>query len=124
MSRRLLLALAGLATALAVAGTALSQGQATPKLVGTVGPAYTIKLTKAGVKVRSLKAGTYKFVISDKASIHNFTLEQQTGGKFEKRLTGTAFTGPKTVTLTLKRGKWKYYCSVHESLMFGFFTVK
>ncbi len=124
MSRRLLVALAGIATALAVAGTALSQGQATPKLVGTVGPAYTIKLTKAGVKVRTLKAGAYKFVISDKASIHNFTLEQQTGGKFEKHLTGTAFTGTKTVTLTLKRGKWKYYCSVHESLMHGFFTVK
>jgi plastocyanin len=124
MSRRLLIGLAGIAAALGVAGTALSQGQATPKLVGTVGPGYTIKLTKAGVKVRSLKAGAYKFVISDKASIHNFTLEQQTGGKFEKRLTGTAFTGPKTVTLTLKRGKWKYYCSVHESLMFGFFTVK
>jgi plastocyanin len=34
------------------------------------------------------------------------------------------FTDPKTVTVTLKRGKWKYYCSIHESLMFGFFTVK
>src|SRR6266436_426817 len=124
MSRRLLATLVVAATGLAVAGAAFSQAQSTPKLVGTVGPAYTIKLTKAGVKVRSLKAGAYKFVISDKASIHNFTLEQQTGGKFEKHLTGTAFTGTKTVTLTLKRGKWKYYCSVHESLMHGFFTAK
>ena len=124
MSSRLLVALAGIATALAVAGTAYSHGEATPKLVGTVGPGYTIKLTKAGVKVRSLKAGTYKFVISDKSSFHNFTLEQETGAKFEKHLTGTSFTGPKTVTLTLKRGKWKYYCSVHEPTMFGFFTVK
>ena len=124
MSSRLLVALAGIATALAVAGTAYSQTESTPKLVGTVGPGYTIKLTKAGVKVRSLKAGTYKFVISDKSSFHNFTLEQETGAKFEKHLTGTSFTGPKTVTLTLKRGKWKYYCSVHEPTMFGFFTVK
>jgi plastocyanin len=124
MSRRLLVALAGIATALAVAGTALSQGQSTPKLVGTVGPGYTIKLTKAGVKVRSLRAGTYRFAITDKSSLHNFTLERETGAKIEKHLTGTAFTGPKTVSVILKRGKWKYYCSVHESQMFGFFTVR
>jgi plastocyanin len=124
MSRRLLVALAGIATALAVAGAAFSQGQSTPKLVGTVGPGYTIKLTKAGVKVRSLKAGTYRFAITDKSAIHNFTVERETGTKIEKHLTGTAFTGGKTTTVTLKRGKWKYYCSVHESQMFGFFTVK
>ena len=124
MSRRFLVPLAGVAAALAVAGTAFSQARSVPKLVGTVGPGYTIKLTKAGVKVRSLKAGTYKFVISDKSSFHNFTLEQETGAKFEKHLTGTSFTGPKTVTLTLKRGKWKYYCSVHEPTMFGFVTVR
>ena len=124
MSSRLLVALAGIATALAVAGTAYSHGEATPMLVGTVGPGYTIKLTKAGVKVRSLKAGTYKFVVSDKSSIHNFTLEKETGAKVEKHLTGTSFTGSKTMTLTLKAGKWKYYCSVHEPQMFGYFTVK
>jgi len=28
------------------------------------------------------------------------------------------------MTLTLKRGTWKYYCSVHEPQMFGYFTVK
>jgi plastocyanin len=124
MSRRLLAAMAGIATALALAGAAFSQGAATPKLKGTVGPGYTIKLTKNGTKVRSLKAGKYSFSIADKSSIHNFTLEQEKGGKFEKHLTATAFTGNKTMTVTLKRGKWKYYCSVHEPQMFGFFTVK
>jgi len=124
MSRRFLVPLAGVAAALAVAGTAFSQARSVPKLVGTVGPGYTIKLTKAGVKVRSLKAGTYKFVISDKSSLHSFTLQQETGAKCEKHLTGTSFTGPKTVALTLQRRKWKYYCSVHEPTMFGFFTVK
>jgi plastocyanin len=124
MSRRLLATLVVAATGLAVAGAAFSQAQSTPRLVGTVGPGYTIKLTKAGVKVRSLKAGTYKFVISDKSSFHNFTLEKETGAKVEKHLTGTSFTGSKTMTLTLKAGKWKYYCSVHEPQMFGYFTVK
>jgi plastocyanin len=124
MKRALLLVVTGTAAALAVAGTAFSQSGSAPKLVGTVGPGYTIKLTKSGTKVKTLKAGKYRFAISDKSSIHNFTLEQKTGGKFEKTLTATGFTGPKTVTVTLKRGKWKYYCSIHESLMFGFFTVK
>jgi plastocyanin len=96
---------------------------APPKLVGTVGPGFTIALTKAGKKVTKLKAGKYTFVISDKAAIHDFVLEQTTGGKWEKQLTSVPFVGKKAVTVTLKRGKWKYYCSPHESSMFGFFTV-
>ena len=95
----------------------------TPKLVGTVGPGYTITLKKGSAKVKTLRAGKYTLVVSDKASIHNFTLEQEKGGKFEKTLTGTSFQGKKTVAMTLKKGKWKYYCSIHESQMFGFFTV-
>jgi hypothetical protein len=95
----------------------------TPKLVGTVGPGYTITLKKGTAKVKTLKAGKYTFVITDKASIHNFTLEQEKGGKFEKLLTGTPFQGKKMLKLTLKKGKWKYYCSLHESQIFGFFTV-
>src|SRR6478672_2744471 len=81
MSRRLLATLVVAAAGLAVAGAALSQTQSTAKLVGTVGPGYTIKLTKAGVKVKSLKAGTYKFVISDKSPFHNFTVEKETGSE-------------------------------------------
>ena len=95
----------------------------TPKLVGTVGPGFTITLKQGTKKVKTLKAGKYAFVITDKASIHNFTLEQEKGGKFEKTLTGTVFRGKKTVTVTLKKGTWKYYCSVHESTIFGFFKV-
>jgi plastocyanin len=109
--------------ALAVAATAPAHSAAT-KLKGTVGPGFSITLTQSGHKVKTLRAGTYTFVIADKASIHNFVLEQQTGGKFEKQLTSVGFTGTRTVTLKLKRGKWKYYCAPHESSMFGFFTVK
>jgi plastocyanin len=123
MSRRLLVAAAALGTALAVAGAALSQGSAT-KLTGTVGPGFTIKLTKGGKKFSSLKAGKYSFAITDKSSIHDFTLEQAKGGKFDKHLTSVPATGSKTVTVTLKKGKWKFYCSAHEGLMHGFFTVK
>jgi plastocyanin len=123
MSRRTLVAMAAGATALLVAGAAQSQGTAT-KLTGTVGPGFTIKLTKGGKKFTSLNAGKYSFAITDKSSIHDFTLEQQKGGKFEKHLTTVPATGSKTVAVTLKKGKWKYYCSAHEDLMHGFFTVK
>ena len=107
-----------------LAATAFGQSASTTTLKGTVGPAFTISLKKGGQKVKVLRAGSYKFVISDKSSAHNFTLERETGGKFERHLTSTAFTGPKSATITLKRGKWKYYCSVHESIMHGFFTVR
>jgi plastocyanin len=124
MLRRTIAALAAVALALSLAGIALGHGAAAPTLKGTVGPGYTIKLAKAGKKVTSLKAGTYTFVVSDRSSFHNFTLEQEKGGKFEKHITSTPFTGSKTVRIKLKAGRWKYYCSIHEPTMFGFFTVK
>jgi len=108
---------------LVLAGTAFGRNAAAPKVTGTVGPGYTIKLAKSGQKVKVVKAGSYLFVISDKSSLHNFTLERETGAKFEKHLTTTPFTGVKSVTIKLGKGKWKFYCSIHESLMHGFFTV-
>jgi plastocyanin len=126
MRRTTLGALAVVAVAaLAVAESAFGHSSSTPTLRGVVGPGYSISLKKAGKRVTTLKPGSYTFVISDKSSFHNFTLEQEKGGKFEKHLTSTAFKGTsKPVTIKLRRGKWKYYCSVHESQMFGFVSVK
>jgi plastocyanin len=116
--------LAAALIALAIAAGALGGRAATPKLVGTVGPGFTIHLTQGGKPVKSVKAGRYAVVVHDKASIHNFVVEQESGGKFEKDLTAVPFVGTKTLTLTLKKGKWKFYCKPHEAQMFGFFTVK
>ena len=120
--KRIALLLLGVGLAAAVF---LMPAQAsTPKLVGTVGPGYTITLKKGTAKVKTLKAGKYTFVVTDKASIHDFTIEREKGGpKIEKTLTGTSFQGKKTVTVTLKKGSWKFYCSIHEPQMFGFFKV-
>ena len=113
-----------LATGLAAAMFLVSAEASTPKLIGTVGPGFTITLKKGAAKVKTLKAGKYTFVITDKASIHDFTIEREKGGpKIEKTLTGTSFQGKKTVTVTLKTGSWKFYCSIHEPQMFGFFKV-
>jgi hypothetical protein len=94
---------------------------ATPKLTGTVGPGFSITLTQGGKKVTKLKAGTYTFVINDKASIHNYELDGPNG--FAKDFTSVPFKGTKSFTVTLKAGKYTYYCAPHEATMFGNFTV-
>ena len=116
----LALALALLAGA-AVAATGQSSAMSSPKLSATVGPGFTITLKEHGKAVKSLKAGTYTFVVSDKAAIHAFALD---GPKLEKDFTSVTFVGTKTVTLKLKAGKYKFYCPPHEAVMFGHFTVK
>jgi len=111
-------------TAVLLSVSASARPEATPVLKGIVGPGFTISLKMNGRRVRTLKAGRYNFVIADRASSHNFALEQKSGGRFEKNLTGVAFVGRKTVAVRLKRGKWKFYCAPHEATMFGAFTVK
>ena len=104
-----------------VAGASAKQS-ATPVLTGTDGPGYTINLKLNGKAVKTLKAGMYKVVIHDKASIHGYSLDGPHG--FAKDISPIPFVGTKTVTLKLKAGKYKFYCPAHESIMFGHFTVK
>jgi hypothetical protein len=95
-----------------------------PKLTGVVGKndAFTITLKNASGKlVKKLKVGKYTFVIHDDSAIHSFGLDGPHG--FAKDFTTVPFKGTKTATLTLKKGKYKYYCKAHESTMFHFFTV-
>ena len=110
-------ALIALVAALAVASVASA---ATPTLVGTVGPGFTITLTKGGKKVSKLTAGTYVFKISDKSSSHNFHLR---GPGYNKAITSVGFSGTKTVTIKLKKGTYHYMCDPHASFMNGSFKV-
>jgi plastocyanin len=116
-----------LVATLVLAGTAFSRTTSTPTLKGVVGPGFTISFKKAGksVKGKTLKAGMYKIVVSDKSDFHNFTLEREKPTKphFEFHLTGTGFAGSKTKTVTLKPGNWRFYCSIHEAMMHGDFKV-
>ena len=92
-----------------------------PKLHGTIGPGFTISLKNArGKKVTTLKHGKYAFIVGDKSGIHNFTLNGP--GIKNKTITGTSFVGTKTVTLTLKKGKYTFYCTVHPTIS-GTFKV-
>ncbi len=125
--KRITLAIAAAAALAAVVTVSAFGGSdtAAAKLIGTVGTnnAYKINLTNAGGKlVTSLKAGTYQFVIHDDSSIHNYELDGPHGKSWT--FTTVPFTGTKTVTLKLVSGKYKAYCSSHESVMFQHFTVK
>ncbi len=89
-------------------------------LDGTVGPGFTITLTKGGQKVTSLKAGSYTFKVTDKSNMHNYVLNGP--GVSNKEIAGLSYMGTKSATFTLKKGTYTYYCTPH-STMKGTFTV-
>lgn len=106
--------------ALLVPPTALALASGT-RLAGTTGPGTTITLKKAGRTVKTLVPGKYTITVSDKSTMHDFRL---TGPGMNKLITGVAFTGTKTVTVTLKRGRYTYVCTPHKTFMKGTFTVR
>jgi len=110
------------ALALVVAAAAAAR-PAAKTLTGAVGPGYTISLKQNGKSVKKLTAGTYTFRVADKSSMHNFELEKERGGKFEKEITDVSGTGTTTVKIKLTKGTYTYYCKPHESFMHGSFTV-
>jgi plastocyanin len=116
---RSLLAGAVVAAAIAVAGSGMAGSSTTVN--GTVGPGFTIGLTMHGKKVTTLKAGTaYRFVISDRADIHDFHLS---GPGLNRVLSGVEETGTKTFVLRLKKGTYRFVCDPHFSIMHGTFRV-
>lgn len=122
MVRATLVVATAAAVALSIVGAALSSVSTTPTLAGTVGPSYSISLKQSGKLVKTLKAGTYKFVINDKSNFHGYSLDGPHG--FAKDFTKITFVGTKTFMVKLKAGKYKYYCPNHESTMFAHFAVK
>src|SRR5258708_4308731 len=115
-----LIALIGFSAVLV--SSSLGARATTPTLTGTDGPGFTIDLKQNSKVVKTLKAGSYRFVIHDKSAIHGWSLDGPHG--FAKDISPVPFTGTKTVTLKLKAGRYKFYCPNHESIMFGHFTVK
>ena len=105
--------IAGFATLVAIAApTSGGMGVAATatKLKGTTGPGFTITLKKGTATVRSVKPGKYAITVSDKSKMHNFRIK---GPGLNKQITSLAFKGTKTVTVTLKKGKYTYQCDPH-----------
>ena len=93
---------------------------ATTMLKGEVGPGFTIEVAKGGKDLKTIKAGTYKIKVEDKASIHNFHLF----GPGLNKKTGVPFKGETTWTIKLKPGRYTYQCDPHAaSGMKGHFKV-
>ncbi len=110
-------ALAGLA---ALALTSSAGAAAPTRLVGTVGPGFTITLKKAARPVRLLTPGRYSITVADKSNIHNFHLK---GPGLNKEITTVGFVGTKTVILALKKGTYTFVCDPHFTSMKGSFKV-
>ena len=108
MSRIAILA-AGLVAVFAFAAPSGARPEAT-KLMGTTGPGFTITLKKGGKLVKTLPHGKYTITVSDRSASHNFRLK---GPGLNKQITGLSATGSKTVTVTLKKGRYTYQCDPH-----------
>ena len=122
--------LAALSTALAAVAMAVfvlaasATATSRPKLIGVVGKndAFKITLSSKGKVAKTLKAGTYTLVIHDDSKLHNYELDGPNGKSWT--FTSVNFVGTKTMTIKLAKGKYKAYCSPHESTMFQHFTVR
>ena len=114
---RLLIVIAALA---ALTLTALSEAAAPPKLVGLVGPGFTITMKRFNKPLKTLKAGRYTITVSDKSSIHNFRIK---GPGLNKEITTVGFVGTKSVIVTLKKGRYTFVCDPHFTSMKGTITV-
>ena len=113
--------LLGIAAAAALAAAAPTSAAPAVTVTGTVGPGFTIVLTKGGPQVTKLKAHTrYRVVIRDRAAIHDFHLR---GPGIDKVLTSVDFQGAKAYTLRLKKGTYRFFCDPHASFMHGNFRV-
>jgi hypothetical protein len=91
----------------------------TNRLVATVGPGFTITLTRGGRKVTRLKPGTYTIAVRDRAAIHNFHLR----GTGVNKATGVAFVGTRTWKVKFVRGLYRYQCDPHADHLRGSFRV-
>jgi hypothetical protein len=92
------------------------------QLKGEVYPNSLFKIemkNKAGKKLISVKAGTYRLKVEDKATIHNFRLR---GPGFNKATS----VGGRTETIwtvRLRKGTYTFLCDPHSGNMRGRFRV-
>jgi plastocyanin len=103
-----------LVSLLATLVVATSAGAATPTLIGTVGPGFTITMNK-----RTVTAGSYVIVIHVRSPIHNFHLT----GRGVDKATTLSFVGTVKWTVKLKKGAYSYVCDPHSAIMHGVLKV-
>ncbi len=75
-------------------------------LVGSVGAAGTLTLSRNGQSVSSLEAGRYSIAVKDRTASAGFQLAPAKGRKVI--VTGPSFVGEKRMTVTLSAGHWAF----------------
>jgi plastocyanin len=111
---------AGILLALAFVGVGSAGHASSTGLVGEVGPGFSIEVKNNGKDLKTIKHGTYRIKVEDKASIHNFHLK----GPGLSKKTGVAFKGDTHWRITLRKGTYTYQCDPHAARgMKGTFKV-
>jgi plastocyanin len=102
-----------LAVVLALAAS-VSAAPKVGQLTATVGPGFTISMSK-----KTVKAGAYTITVKDKSNIHNFHLK----GKGVNKLTSVAAVGTFKWHVVLKKGTYAFVCDPHRTIMKGTLKV-
>ena len=119
MHLRGLLALGACAALVFVPGAATAPAQAV-KLVGTVGPGFSILLEfPDGRTDTQLDPGSYEITVRDLSEEHNFHLT----GPGVDQFTGVESTGTVTWNVTFREGRYTIVCDPHPSQMVRVFPV-
>jgi plastocyanin len=115
-----MLQLAVAAVALAVtAGGSAATVKSSFDLKGEVYATHKIELTTAaGKPLTTIRAGTYRIKVEDKASMHNFHLS----GPGVNKSTSVGAVVETIWTIRLQPGKYSYVCDAHPD-MHGSFRV-
>ncbi len=119
---RLLAITAFLGALFVVAGAVAAPAKDNFQLKGEVYPngLYKIEMkNQAGRKLTSVKAGTYRIKVEDKATIHNFRLR----GPGLNKATSVRGKAETIWTVRLRKGSYAFLCDPHASDMRGSFRV-
>lgn len=112
----------GLATLAALAATGLAVAAAAEtKLVGSVGPGFSITLRDAqGNAVTRLEPGEVEIEVDDRSEEHNFHLLGPGGVDVA---TSVPAVGKESLKVTLVNGRYTFQCDPHAASMRGTFDV-
>ena len=122
MKRFLLISVVGAALLAVASGASAAPAKDNYQLKGEVYGNSLFKIemeNKAGRKVRTVKAGTYRIKVEDKATIHNFRLR----GPGVNKATSVPGKAETIWTVRLSKGTYTYLCDPHASSMRGSFKV-
>jgi plastocyanin len=120
VKRLLVLPLAMLGTFASAATVNAAAGKERFDLKGEVYQNFKIEMkNSANRTLKTVKAGTHRITVEDKASIHSFHLI----GPGVNKATSISGVGETTWTVNLRPGKYTYFCDPHASSMRGSFRV-